>query len=71
MHQDVPPPYDTHDALHHLDRRGRHRHDWVREHREYIDAWEQQKDLIVASPPILPMMDYYDPYLQWYKSITR
>ena len=71
LHQDIPPDcsYDQH--LHRVDARGRHQRDWATYHSPYIALWEARSTRVRHSPPLEGMMDFQDPYMQWYRRITR
>nr|CAN79107.1 hypothetical protein VITISV_000310 [Vitis vinifera] len=57
--------------LHLVDRRGRHQYDWVTFHAQYISLWAARSECIATTPLAITSMDFYDPYMQWYRHITR
>ena len=57
--------------LHRVDVRGRHQHDWMTYHAPYIALWDTQAAMIITSPPMVGLMDFHDPYMQWYRRIAR
>ena len=71
LHQAIPPDcsYDQH--LHRVDARGRHQRDWATYHAPYIALWETRSTRVIHSPPFVGMMDFQNPYMQWYRRITR
>jgi hypothetical protein len=71
LHQGVPEPCDTEVKLHSIDRRGRHHYDWQAYHRQYIQLWEAREVIIAVSEPEEHAMHYHDPYMEWYRKITR
>ena len=54
-----------------MDRRGRHQYDWVTFHAQYISLWAARSECIATTPLAITSMDFYDPYMQWYRHITR
>lgn len=71
QHQGIPANCDTVRDLHSVDRRGRQNTDWVLHHKQYIDMWANRHSRIVSAPPMYGLMDYSDPYMIWYRRITR
>ena len=71
MRQVVPDQFDTLSALHRIDMRGRSDQDWSTVHRDYIQLWMSRHDYIIHGDPFDGTMDYHDPYMQWYRRITR
>ena len=57
--------------LHAVDARGRHQRDWATYHAPYIALWESRAARIIEAPHMLGFMDFHDPYMQWYRRITR
>ena len=49
---------------------GRHR-DLATYHALYIALWIMGAGMIITTPPMVGMMDFRDPYIQWYCHITR
>ncbi|KAL6329490.1 hypothetical protein AAG906_021185 [Vitis piasezkii] len=57
--------------LHLVDRRERHQYDWVTFHAQYISLWATRSECIATAPLAITTMAFYDPYMQWYRRITR
>lgn len=71
MAQLVPPPCDTERRLHTIDRRGRAGMDWSLEHATHVHRWIARYEYIVAGHPSSAPMSYTDPYMVWFRSVTR
>ncbi|CAL1385177.1 unnamed protein product [Linum trigynum] len=71
LRQGIPEHCDTDSKLHAIDRRGKHTHDWEHYHRRYLDLWEAREATIVGGEPEEGPMQYHDPYMEWYRRITR
>ena len=71
IRQTIPAECDTEARLHHIDLRGRPEQDWSITHKYFIQFWESRGDYVVDGPPVDGIMDYHDPYFQWYRRITR
>lgn len=69
--QIVPAAHDTSPALHTIDMRGRGRTDWMETHGQYIELWVQRRQHLVAGVIDDTPMRYDDPYMIWYRRITR
>ena len=54
-----------------MDRRGRHQYNWVTFHAQYISLWATRSECIATTPLAITTMAFYDPYMQWYRRITR
>ena len=54
-----------------MDRRGRHKYDWQAFHAQYITLWASRAERIATTPPIVGAMQFHDPYMEWYRRITR
>ncbi|XP_057481584.1 serine/threonine-protein phosphatase 7 long form homolog [Actinidia eriantha] len=67
----VPEAPNTLPALHGIDMRGRARTDWTQFHREHIDRWHHRHEYIVVGVINNAAMHYDDPYMVWYRRITR
>ncbi|RVW18813.1 Serine/threonine-protein phosphatase 7 long form-like [Vitis vinifera] len=67
----IPPPCLIDMELHLVDRRGRHQYDWVTFHAQYISLWATRSERIATAPLAITTMSFYDPYMQWYRRITR
>ena len=50
---------------------GRLQRDWATYHAPYIALWDTRVDRIITTPPMVGIMDFHDPYMQWYRHITR
>ena len=71
LRQSIPLPCDTDILLHGTNRRGRANYDWAAVHAPFILTWmERRRHIIVAEPNDGPIV-YGDPYLCWYRRITR
>lgn len=57
--------------LWYVDRRGQHQYDWMTFHARYISLWASRSKHNVAAPLAPMVMDFKDPYMQWYRGITR
>lgn len=71
LHQGIPKPCDTEVKLHSIDRRGRHHYDWRSYHGRYIQLWEACEESIAVGESEEHPMYYHDPYMEWYRKITR
>lgn len=71
LHQAIPVHCDTEVKLHSIDRRGRHHYDWRAYHGRYIQLWEAREENIATGEPDGHAMHYHDPYMEWYRNITR
>ncbi|KAI4296149.1 hypothetical protein L6164_036131 [Bauhinia variegata] len=71
LHQEIPMECDTEAKLHAIDKRGRHHYEWPVYHRQYIQLWEARKDTVATGEPGGHPMHYQDPYMKWYRRITR
>ena len=69
--QEIPPSCSYEQQLHRVDARGRHQRDWATYYALYIALWDTQVAKIITIPPMVDMMDFHDPYMQWYHPITR
>lgn len=69
--QQIPEPCDTDAGLHSIDKRGKSNYDWQTHHASYIAIWEQRAERLVDDTPLLAPIGYRDPYMQWYRKITR
>ncbi|KAH7845005.1 hypothetical protein Vadar_034102 [Vaccinium darrowii] len=45
--------------------------DWSVEHAPLISLWEERLEHVVTGPPLDGDLSYHDPYLVWYRRITR
>ncbi|KAJ7967944.1 serine/threonine-protein phosphatase 7 long form-like [Quillaja saponaria] len=71
LRQGIPMDCDTEVKLHAIDRRGRHHYNWKLYHGRYIQLWEARDETIATGEPTEHPMHYHDPYMKWYRSITR
>ena len=62
---------DTSIKLHSINLQGWHDFDWRVEHQEYKEIWSHRCDHVVSSELIFRDISYYNPYMQWYCSITH
>ncbi|XP_022848362.1 protein MAIN-LIKE 2-like isoform X1 [Olea europaea var. sylvestris] len=69
--QTIPAICDTIPDIHLTDRRGRQNYDWAHHHRQFVDMWIDRSARIISTPPIDGPMDQSDPYMMWYRRITR
>ncbi|GER45959.1 aminotransferase-like [Striga asiatica] len=69
--QPIPAACDTIPDIHFTDRRGRQNYDWVQHHRQFVDMWARREARVVTAPKIECPMDQSDPYMMWYRRITR
>ncbi|XP_021738822.1 uncharacterized protein LOC110705291 [Chenopodium quinoa] len=69
--QAIPAPCDTNVQLHRTDRRGKGEVNWAVQHAPYIDMWDQRLQHVADGAPVQGLMEYHDPYMVWYRSITR
>ncbi|RVX16705.1 Serine/threonine-protein phosphatase 7 long form-like [Vitis vinifera] len=69
--QGIPPSCSIEQHLHSVDRRGRHKYDWEAFHAQYITLWASRAERIVTAPPMVGAMQFHDPYMEWYRRITR
>ncbi|RVW94352.1 Serine/threonine-protein phosphatase 7 long form-like [Vitis vinifera] len=51
--------------------RGRHKYDWGAFHAQYITLWGSREERIATAPPMVGVMQFHDPYMEWYRRITR
>jgi len=71
LHQTIPAPCDNEKALHAIDKRGKSEYDWSARHSRHIGLWEARVSSVVSGEPECSPMDYNDPYMEWYRRITR
>lgn len=71
LHQTVPAPCDNEKALHSIDKRGKSVYDWSARHSRHIGLWEARESSVAFGEPECRPMDYNDPYMEWYRKITR
>ncbi|XP_057971910.1 uncharacterized protein LOC131160335 isoform X2 [Malania oleifera] len=78
LHQPIPDPCDTRrdprgvvSDLHDIDLRGRGDRNWQIEHSSFLQVWDSRREHIIIGEVGGGHMDYHDPYMVWYRSITR
>lgn len=69
--QNIPAICDTIPDIHLTDRRGRQNYDWAHHHRQFVDMWAERCARVICAPPIDGPMDQSDPYMMWYRRVTR
>ncbi|GFS37182.1 hypothetical protein Acr_00g0050460 [Actinidia rufa] len=67
----IPAASNTSPTLHGIDMRGRARIDWTQFYREHIDRWHHRPEYLVVGVIDAAAMRYDDPYMVWYRRITR
>ena len=40
-------------------------------HASYVTLWDTRVGRIIIAPPMVGIMDFHDPYMQWYRHITQ
>ena len=70
LHQEIHLAYSYEQQLHRVDARGQKQRDWATYHALYIALWDTRAGRIITSPPMVGLMDFHDPYMQWYRRIT-
>ncbi|KAH0656256.1 hypothetical protein KY285_031138 [Solanum tuberosum] len=69
--QEIPSPFPF-DATHfHYDRRERPNTNWELEHAQWLPFWNHIDQYVYNAPIIHGSLRYDDPYLIWFKRITR
>ena len=71
LQQGIPPSCSIEQHLHSVDRQGRHKYDWVAFHAQYITLWTSRAERIATTLPMVGAMQFHDPYMEWYRRITR
>ena len=66
LHQGIPFSCSLEQELHLVNRRGRHKYNWETYHAQYVTLWATREERIVTSPPMVGIMDFHDPYMEWY-----
>ena len=54
-----------------MDARGRVQKDLPMHHAPYIALWDMRAGKIITTPPMVGIMDFHYPYMQWYRHITQ
>ncbi|KAK4710158.1 hypothetical protein R3W88_004671 [Solanum pinnatisectum] len=71
LKQTIPTPF-LFDATHfHHNRRGRPNTNWKLEHAQWLPFWNQRLQYICDAPVNREPLRYDDPYLIWFRRITR
>ena len=70
LHQGIPSSCSLEQELHLVNRRGHHKYDWETYHTPYVTLWATRVERIVTSPFMAGIMDFHDPYMEWYRHIT-
>ncbi|KAK9114145.1 hypothetical protein Syun_020942 [Stephania yunnanensis] len=71
MKQSIPHLHSTSMELHKIDLRGKTDKDWSAEHSAYVCLWNERASNIATSEILDESLDFYDPYMLWYRRITR
>uniref|UniRef100_A0A2N9FXJ1 Aminotransferase-like plant mobile domain-containing protein n=1 Tax=Fagus sylvatica TaxID=28930 RepID=A0A2N9FXJ1_FAGSY len=71
MQQDIPQPANTDVKLHDCDLRGKVHENWRQRWRHYISIWDHRREHVVTRDKMVGLMAYHDPYMDWYRRITR
>uniref|UniRef100_A0A2N9ECY8 Aminotransferase-like plant mobile domain-containing protein n=1 Tax=Fagus sylvatica TaxID=28930 RepID=A0A2N9ECY8_FAGSY len=71
MQQDIPQPANTDVKLHDCDLRGKVHENWRQRWRHYISIWDHRREHVVTRDKMVGLMSYHDPYMDWYRRITR
>uniref|UniRef100_A0A2N9H7H7 Aminotransferase-like plant mobile domain-containing protein n=1 Tax=Fagus sylvatica TaxID=28930 RepID=A0A2N9H7H7_FAGSY len=69
--QDIPQPANTDVKLHDCDLRGKVHENWRQRWRHYISIWDHRREHVVTRDKMVGLMAYHDPYMDWYRRITR
>ncbi|KAK9103756.1 hypothetical protein Sjap_021010 [Stephania japonica] len=71
LKQRIPPLTNTSKELHKIDLRGKTDKDWSAEHSDYVSMWTERASNIANDELLEEPMGFYDPYMVWYRRITR
>ncbi|KAK9093915.1 hypothetical protein Scep_025384 [Stephania cephalantha] len=71
LKQMIPPLQSTNIQLHKIDLRGKTDKDWSAEHSAFVFMWNERASNIANDESLEEPMDFYDPYMIWYRRITR
>ena len=71
LKQMKPPNCDTRRDLHRTDMRGREGYDFEKLHLHHVLLWRDRNQDIIQGEPFDGIMADDDPYLVWYREITR
>ena len=69
--QGIPTAPDTGIGLHSIDRRGRTGVDWLDFYNYFVTRWRERRQHIIGGDVTEEPMSRHDPYVGWYRSITR
>ncbi|KAK9140067.1 hypothetical protein Scep_009748 [Stephania cephalantha] len=69
--QMIPPLQSTNMQLHKIDLRGRRIRIGAPEHSAYVCMWNERASNIATDESLEEPMDFYNPYMLWYRRITR
>ncbi|KAK9125836.1 hypothetical protein Scep_014682 [Stephania cephalantha] len=71
LKQRIPPLHSTSMELHKIDLIGKTDKDWSAEHSAYVYMWNERASNIATDEILEEPLDFYDPYMLWYRRITR
>uniref|UniRef100_M1CP41 Serine/threonine-protein phosphatase 7 long form homolog n=1 Tax=Solanum tuberosum TaxID=4113 RepID=M1CP41_SOLTU len=71
LKQMIPTPFLFDSTHFHHDRRGRPNTNWELEHAQWLPFWNQRLQYICEAPINREPLRYDDPYLIWFRRITR
>ncbi|KAL3370379.1 hypothetical protein AABB24_007421 [Solanum stoloniferum] len=71
LKQMIPTPFLFDSTHFHHDRRGRPNTNWELEHAQWLPFWNQRLQYICEAPINREPLRYGDPYLIWFRRITR
>ncbi|KAL3334405.1 hypothetical protein AABB24_030912 [Solanum stoloniferum] len=71
LKQMIPTPFSFDSTHFHHDRRGRPNTNWELKHAQWLPFWNQQLQYICDVPINREPLRYDDPYLIWFRRITR
>ncbi|KAK9102972.1 hypothetical protein Sjap_020226 [Stephania japonica] len=71
LKQRILPLTNTSKELHKIDLRGKTDKDWSAEHSDYVSMWTERASNIANDELLEEPMGFYDPYMVWYRRITR
>ena len=57
--------------LHRVDGCGGCQRDWAMCHAPYVALWDTRAGRIITARPMVGIMNFHDPYMQWYRRITQ
>ncbi|KAK9089684.1 hypothetical protein Scep_028766 [Stephania cephalantha] len=71
LKQKIPPLHSTSMKLHKIDLRGKTDKDRSAEHSAYVCLWNERASNIATDEILEEPLEFYDPYMLWYRRITR